>query len=309
MTETQQAEAVALIVDGTPALNAALAAVQRSLPHIDKGKTAEVPTKAGGKYTYTYADLADVSAAVLPLLGANGLAFTSWPTLSGNRFVLKYELLHESGQSKGGEYPLPIDAGAQALGSAITYARRYCLCAVTGIAPDDDDDAAAAVGQRQAERAEQQADSDRERQNALEAIKGAWFNQYGEWNATAAADMFETWSHGGQVATATPKQMRSFAAYLHAMPVADAGSDPTTAAATDDGVQVIEDHPLSGPQKGMMFALFEDLGMKNDRAAQLDYLSKVTGRTIKSRSDVLAADASAVLRQLEADVANLNQEA
>src|SRR5690606_21803603 len=45
----------------TPNLAAALAAVQAQLPEIRKGETAVVPTKSGGKYTYSYANLADVS--------------------------------------------------------------------------------------------------------------------------------------------------------------------------------------------------------------------------------------------------------
>jgi hypothetical protein len=68
------------------------------------------------------------------------------PTIDGDgNFVLRYELLHVSGQSRVGCYPLPATTSkAQELGSAITYGRRYCLSSVIGIAPDDDDDGAAA---------------------------------------------------------------------------------------------------------------------------------------------------------------------
>lgn len=139
--------------DETPALTpsplaAALCEVQKALPHVHKSKTAIVPTKAGGKYTYTYADLSAVVAAVHPLLAAQGLAFTACPTLTddGQRFVLRYTLAHTSGDAVMGEYPLPdpARATAQEVGSAITYARRYTLCAVTGVVPDEDDDGAAA---------------------------------------------------------------------------------------------------------------------------------------------------------------------
>lgn len=123
----------------------ALAEFQANLPHVSKAGTAEVQTKTGGRYSYTFADLADVSAAALPLLGKYGLSFSSKPTLTDEgRFVLRYSLRHSSGESDGGDYPLPTNAPPQELGSAITYGRRYCLCAVTGIAPDDDDDGAAA---------------------------------------------------------------------------------------------------------------------------------------------------------------------
>lgn len=131
----------------TPAggLAAALAAVQAKLPEVRKTETATVPMKSGGKYSYTYADLADVSRAVLPLLGAHGLSFTCKPTINeGGRFVLAYSLLHAAGEREDGEYPLPASGTAQEIGSAITYGRRYVLCAITGVAPDEDDDGSAA---------------------------------------------------------------------------------------------------------------------------------------------------------------------
>ena len=296
-------------------LASALAAVQEALPRIHKGQSATVPMKGGGQYSYTYADLADVSAQILPLLGKNGLAFTAWPTLTGNRFVLRYELLHSSGESKGGEYPLPMDAGAQALGSAITYARRYCLCAVTGVAPDDDDDAAAAEAGRAAERdaareqraeqaAQEQAQAAGELNHAVDAVRGAWAIQYGEFNQDQATELFRTWSKGGTLTTATAGQLRSFAAYLSSLPTADAGSDPSTPPpSSDPEARRAVDDELTGPQRGMIFALLEDLGMKNKRAAQLEYLTSVLGRTIKSRGDVKSADADAVIKALEADVA------
>lgn len=126
-------------------INAALARLQMDLPRIAKDQTAKVPMKAGGSYQYKYADLAQVSQQVLPLLGKLGLSFTSRPTLRENRLVLVYELRHASGEMIAGEYPLPDRGTPQEIGGAITYARRYCLCAVTGVAADDDDTDAVAA--------------------------------------------------------------------------------------------------------------------------------------------------------------------
>jgi hypothetical protein len=136
-----------------PSLAAALAAVQRRLPDVRKGETAHVRSDKGS-YSYRYATLPDITKAVLPLLGENGLAWVTRPTLVDERFVLVYELLHVSGEKVSGEYPLPTGGSPQALGSAITYARRYCLCAVTGVAADDDDDGAAATEHHNARPAE-----------------------------------------------------------------------------------------------------------------------------------------------------------
>jgi len=131
----------------------ALAAFQAELPQINKTNTADM-----GNFSYDYADLADVSAAVLPVLGRHGLSFSARPTVGeSGAFVLFYKLAHESGDTEDGIYPLPpATTSPQQLGSAITYARRYVLCAVTGVAPGgDDDDAAlapAAPQQRQQNR-------------------------------------------------------------------------------------------------------------------------------------------------------------
>jgi hypothetical protein len=133
----------------TPELNKALAAFQSRLPRIGKGETGTVSgkTKDGRAYSYTYkyADLSDISPIVMELLGAEGLAWSCRPTMLDGRFVLAYDLRHQSGQQIGGIYPLVGAGGPQDLGKEITYARRYALCAVTGIAPGDDDDDGAAA--------------------------------------------------------------------------------------------------------------------------------------------------------------------
>lgn len=127
-----------------PSLAAALAVLQTRLPRIAKSETAKVVSQKGS-YSYTYAGLADISAQVLPLLGAVGLSFTAKPTFDDNgRYVLACTLRHTSGDTDEGIYLLPTGGTPQSLGSAITYGRRYILCAMTGIAPDEDDDGASA---------------------------------------------------------------------------------------------------------------------------------------------------------------------
>jgi hypothetical protein len=110
------------------------------MPTVPKGKTATVPTKAGGSYSYSYADLADVSAAILPILTANGLAFVCAGRHADRGYELVGRLLHVSGQHV--ESALPLHGNdPQSIGSAITYSRRYLLGCLTGIVTDDDTDA------------------------------------------------------------------------------------------------------------------------------------------------------------------------
>lgn len=125
-------------------INTALAALQADLPRITKDQTAKVKSeRTGTQYSYNYADLAHISAEIFPRMGKLGLSFVSRPTLVDGKFVLVYELRHTSGEFIAGMYPLPERGTPQETGGAITYARRYCLCAVTGVAPDSDDNDAA----------------------------------------------------------------------------------------------------------------------------------------------------------------------
>lgn len=129
---------------------AALAAFQAELPHVAKAQRANAGQYG---YDYDYADLTDVTVAAMPLLSKHGLSFTASPTITEHGFVLRYRLLHTSGHAEGGDYPLPDPAKSspQQIGSALTYGRRYSLCAVTGIAPGgDDDDGAKAADARSA---------------------------------------------------------------------------------------------------------------------------------------------------------------
>lgn len=125
----------------TPALAAALAKVQAQLPKLERDRTVEVTQKSGQKYSYSYATLANLSEAVLPLLAANGLAFTAMPgTGADGKMCVRYSLMHESGEALTGEFPISGEGGIQMIGGRITYARRYCLAAVVGIAADEDDE-------------------------------------------------------------------------------------------------------------------------------------------------------------------------
>lgn len=125
----------------------ALAAFQAEAPTFTKGKTAKVKMKTGGEYSYKYADLSDILPVVSPLLAKYGLSWSSKPARAEDgQLVLRYRLLHTSGETDGDEMPLGVDPHCkpQELGSAITYMRRYAMTAQLNIATEEDDDGKAA---------------------------------------------------------------------------------------------------------------------------------------------------------------------
>lgn len=91
-----------------------------------------------------YADLAGVWESCRPLMLANGLALVQSPSTNGNIVTVTGTLYHTSGESITSVLSgTAKDNTPQAIGSAITYFRRYQMCAVLGVAAEDDDGAAA----------------------------------------------------------------------------------------------------------------------------------------------------------------------
>lgn len=91
-----------------------------------------------------YADLAAVWDAIREPLSKNGLSVTQTIGPYGEGTYLFTTLRHKSGQWIRSLFPLPQSSRPQEFGSALTYARRYSLSAIIGIAADEDDDANAA---------------------------------------------------------------------------------------------------------------------------------------------------------------------
>jgi len=253
--------------DKPTSLAAALALLQTRLPKIDKGKTATVKGEsAQGKpfsYSYSYADLADVTTHLLPLLGEVGLSFVSMPTLNADgKFVLRYSLIHDSdSEPLTGEYPLPIDIKSpQAMGGAITYARRYCLTAITGAVADEDDDANSAQtetgggrgGRRGSRRDASPERVDRDHATALAT------GPDDDWPEAARPG-------SGRPASQNENRRRAMMAEFARVKMPDGGN----------------------------------LGDDAHRAERLDGIAKVIGHTVTSRNDLTPAEVEQVIVALK----------
>jgi hypothetical protein len=96
-----------------------------------------------------YADLGEVLNTIRPLMGKNGLSLAQFPSFTGtiDQGILNVEsiLMHSSGQWLSEVFSTPVAKGItpQALGSAVTYLRRYAAAGILGVGAEDDDGEAA----------------------------------------------------------------------------------------------------------------------------------------------------------------------
>jgi hypothetical protein len=91
----------------------------------------------------SYADLASVWSAIREPLSKNGLAITQWPRVVSGAVEVETILAHGEQFISDVLWMPCAKMDAHGIGSATTYARRYALMAIAGVAPEDDDGNAA----------------------------------------------------------------------------------------------------------------------------------------------------------------------
>lgn len=122
------------------ALAAALAEAQGEFPVVAKESSNPF-------FKSKYAELSTIVRTIQPVLRKHGLSVTQLTEDGENGVSVRTVLMHKTGEYISGVLRMrPVKDDPQGIGSAITYARRYGLSAILGIATDDDDDGAAASG-------------------------------------------------------------------------------------------------------------------------------------------------------------------
>lgn len=127
----------------------ALVAIQAEMPQIHKGRSVQ------GKYQYASYD--DIMRVARPILQRHSMAVSFSQSESEKAITIVCKLTHSGGfstetpltipklekiQSRGGA---DVTNSAQAMGSTLSYAKRYCLCnALDVVVTDEDDDGVSA---------------------------------------------------------------------------------------------------------------------------------------------------------------------
>src|SRR6266478_5329351 len=130
------------------ALASALAKAQAELVNPEKSLTATIRTAGpgAGERTFRYAPLSTGLDIVRKTLGQHEIAIVQTTAIDQASGILNLTtvLAHASGEWIASDWPVcPIAemANPQRMGAALTYARRYALFTLVGIAGEDDLDA------------------------------------------------------------------------------------------------------------------------------------------------------------------------
>lgn len=143
------------------------------------------PKKSKQGHGYKYAELAQIIELSREPLATNGLAVAQYCTAIDGQSYLVTQMIHSSGQWLRGYYPLE-KAGmravndAQQMGAAMTYARRYNLAAILGVAQEDDD-AASLGNQRQQQRNSPPHGAPQQSKQPLDTLEGQTLNAVAQW--------------------------------------------------------------------------------------------------------------------------------
>lgn len=127
----KQSESISKLLSG-------LMDVQKEIPTMPKNAKA---------YGYKYTDLDTITSVIKPILARHDIAYMqSVGTNEQGQNILTTRIFNRDGEYIEDSTVLPIIQGtknnsAQTLGMAITYMRRYALCAMFGITSDEDVDA------------------------------------------------------------------------------------------------------------------------------------------------------------------------
>lgn len=127
----------------------AMAEFQRQCPFIPKSETAQIRTRSGSGYSYKYAPLDVIMKKITPVMTALGLSVSYRVKNEKTAVVAVCRISHEFGHyEESGEVTMPVEMSteggsganpAQRVGIANTYAKRYALLAITGLAPQGED--------------------------------------------------------------------------------------------------------------------------------------------------------------------------
>jgi len=170
----------------------AMAQFQASCPSVPKTSTAQIVTKSGVRYSYSYAGLDEIVATVRPHLVKAGLSFT-WNSIpEDGGLTVTCTVRHAAGHEHVGAFSVPLDRSDrlradQARSAALTVGRRQSLIQALGLVTGDPDTDGEAFGEGVKEPISPEQVSELARLIAETSSDAARFLSY--WKIDALADL------------------------------------------------------------------------------------------------------------------------
>ncbi|WP_053453661.1 ERF family protein [Exiguobacterium sp. BMC-KP] len=121
-----------------------IASIAKALAAFQKDVTQPKKSAKNPHFKSTYVPLDNVVDSIAETAPKHGLSYIQTTVTENDKAGVQTLLMHESGEWIEFEpllLPIGQKATPQAVGSAITYARRYTLSSIFGIASETDDDA------------------------------------------------------------------------------------------------------------------------------------------------------------------------
>jgi hypothetical protein len=142
-----------MVIEGGVRRSPAIASLAGALAKAQGEIAGAAKDKTNPHFKSAYADLASVWDACRAPLSKNALAVMQPASANGPHVTVTTILTHSSGEWVESDLTMTAQQNTpQGIGSCITYARRYALASMVGIAPEDDDGNAASQGNGSAAR-------------------------------------------------------------------------------------------------------------------------------------------------------------
>lgn len=175
-------------------MSADISEIAKALPKAQAAMGEVFKKATNPAFRSKYADLSSVVDAVVPAFNESGVTLLQPSSFDGEFVRVATMLLHESGQWVRCTLAIrPSKPDAHGIGSAVTYARRYGLQAMSGVAPEDDDGNAAS-GPREARQAPQRDTVGRPRLSSAEAKRQGLHDAFkADLESVTDPDVLDTW--------------------------------------------------------------------------------------------------------------------
>lgn len=134
----------------------AMVGFQSKKPELKKTQKAKFKTSKGQDKEYAYASLPHVQGQIDPIASSFGLSYSWKQKQDSGSITITCEVSHVDGHVEKNSMTAPYDASGnkneiQAIGSTVTYLKRYTLEGAFGLSTDKDDDGNAGNSSRKPE--------------------------------------------------------------------------------------------------------------------------------------------------------------